>query len=89
MQCVDLFIRVEIIGNNIAVEGELDCVQLKIAPNIHGEKNRYLSIGGEQQLLLEKEQVSIQIEYFLLERLDILIETAEFTAGIVPGFLSY
>ena len=61
-QGTELAIGVEVVGDDLAVDGQLDGVQLEELADVQRQEDRQLGVTGIQQLFLEDEQVAVQLE---------------------------
>ena len=76
-QGIGLARRVQIILHFLVVDLDRDRVQGEKRSHVHRHINRDLRVGGEQQLLLEHEQILVQVDDVLLETLHFLIQGLE------------
>src|SRR5690606_3078903 len=76
-QGLRLALRIEIAGHFLVVDIERHGVEREKLAHVHRHEYSELGVRRKQQLLLEHEQLAIQIEHFLLERLHLLIDAAE------------
>jgi hypothetical protein len=56
----------------------IECEELA---DVHRDEHRHLRVGGEQQVLLQHEQLAVQVQHFLLQRLHFLVQALEFPGG--------
>ena len=52
-QGAELAIRVQVMGDDLAVDGQLDRIQLEELANVQRQKHRHLGIAGIQQFFLD------------------------------------
>src|SRR5690606_12544971 len=67
----------EVVSNFFVVDVYRHCVERKELAKIHRDEYGHLRIGRKQQFLSEHEELTIEVENFLLERLDLLIQAHE------------
>ena len=77
MQRLDFALRVEVPGDRLVIDAELHRVEREEVAGIHRQEHRHLGVGGEQEFLLEQEQLAVQVQHVLLEALDVAIQRFE------------
>src|SRR5690606_10889656 len=68
MQRVDLAVGIEVVRDVFTVELELDRIEAEERADVHRHEHRDLRARREQQLLLEKEQIAVEVDGELLDR---------------------
>ena len=76
---------IQVVRNFLAIDLQVDRVEIEILANVQRKKERDLGVGWKQQLFLKQEQVPVEIEHFLLQVLHILIKTAKLLARCSLG----
>ena len=67
MQCTNLALGIQIVGDILAIDLQVDRVEIKIFANIHGDKKCNLGVRRKQQLLFKQEQVPVQVEHLFFQ----------------------
>src|SRR6516165_2553684 len=75
-QRIALTRSVEIVDDFLLIEFQLDRIEREEIADVHRQEHRQLGVGGEQQLLLEDEQILVEIDHIFLQSLDVLVEPA-------------
>ena len=74
VQRIHLTFRVEIVAHFLVVDFQLHGIELEEGANIERQEYGHLGIGRKQQFLLENEEVLVQIDDLLLQRLHVAIK---------------
>src|SRR5262249_50331435 len=73
---------IEIVDYFLLVDLQLYRVDREEITDVHRQEHRHLGVGGEQQLLLQDEQILVEIDHVLLQSLDVLIEPTGIAAPL-------
>jgi len=65
---------VQVRGDDLVVQLDLHRFQLEQLAHVHGHEDRHLRVGGEEQFLLEHQQVAVQADDLGLQVLDACVQ---------------
>src|SRR5690606_346931 len=77
MQGVDLALRVQVVRDFLAVDLQAHGIEGEELTDVHREKECHLRVRRKQELLLEQEEIAVQVQHLVLQRLDFPIQSLE------------
>jgi hypothetical protein len=77
-QGAELTLRIQIVRDFPAVDLQVDGIEFKILADVHRDEKGNLGVRRKKQFFLEKEEIPVQREYFVFQRLNVVIKTSEF-----------